>query len=138
MAPLVPLTKVVDLINEAGGEELKLCYQCGLCSGVCPWNKVRTFLVRRIMRQAQLGLVDFDDGDMWRCVTCQACVERCPRNVGIIDVFRALRRGITELGIAKVPDSLRITLKNIAGTGNPLGEPPENLANWAKGLDVKE
>ncbi len=138
MSALAPLKEVVDIIKEAGGEELKLCYQCGLCSGVCPWNMVRNFLVRRIMRQAQLGLVDFDDGDMWRCVTCQACVERCPRSVGIIDVIRALRRGITELGIAKVPDSLRITLKNISGTGNPLGEPPENRANWAKDLDIKE
>lgn len=138
MSTLAPLKEVVDIIKEAGGEELKLCYQCGLCSGVCPWNMVRNFLVRRIMRQAQLGLVDFEDEDMWRCVTCQACVERCPRNVGIIDVMKALRRGITELGIAKIPDSLRITIKNIAGTGNPLGEPPENRANWAKDLDIKE
>ncbi len=138
MSALVPLKEVVDIIKETGGEELKLCYQCGLCSGICPWNMVRSFLVRRIMRQAQLGLVDFEDEDMWRCVTCQACVERCPRSVGIIDVMRALRRSITELGIAKVPDSLRITIKNIAGTGNPLGEPPENRANWAKDLAIKE
>ncbi len=126
MPVLAPLKEVADIIKEAGGEELKLCYQCGLCTGVCPWNTVRSFLVRRIMHQAQLGLVDFEDEDMWLCVTCRACVERCPRSVGIIDIMKALRRGITELGIAKVPDSLRITIKNISGTGNPLGEPPEN------------
>jgi len=138
MPALAPLKEVVDIIKEAGGEELKLCYQCGLCTGVCPWNTVRSFLVRRIIRQAQLGLVDFEDEDMWLCVTCRACVERCPRSVGIIDVMKALRRGITELGIAKVPDSLRITIKNISGTGNPLGEPSENRANWAKDLDIKD
>lgn len=138
MPALAPLKEAVDIIKEAGGEELKLCYQCGLCTGVCPWNIVRSFLVRRIMHQAQLGLVDFEDEDMWLCVTCRACVERCPRSVNIIDIMKALRRGITELGIAKVPDSLRITIKNISGTGNPLGEPPENRANWAKGLDIKE
>ena len=55
-----PLKEVTDIIQEAGGEELKLCYQCGLCTGVCPWNTVRSFLVRRIMHQAQLGLVDFE------------------------------------------------------------------------------
>ncbi len=138
MSALAPFREVTDIIKEAGGEELKLCYQCGLCTGVCPWNIVRSFLVRRIMHQAQLGLVNFEDEDMWRCVTCRACVERCPRGVSIIDVMRALRRGITELGVAKVPDSLRITIKNISGTGNPLGEPPENRANWAKDLDIKE
>ena len=138
MPALAPLREVIEIIKEVGGEELKLCYQCGLCTGVCPWNTVRSFLVRRIMHQAQLGLVDFEDEDMWLCVTCRACVERCPRGVGIIDVMKAMRRGITELGIAKVPDSLRITIKNISATGNPLGEPPENRANWAKDLNVKE
>ena len=138
MQVITPLKEVTDIIKEAGGEELKLCYQCGLCTGVCPWNIVRSFLVRRIMHQAQLGLVDFEDEDMWLCVTCRACIERCPRSVNIIDIMKALRRGITELGIAKVPDSLRITIKNISGTGNPLGEPPENRANWAKDLDIKE
>ena len=138
MPAMTPLKEVTEIIEEAGGEELKLCYQCGLCTGVCPWNTVRSFLVRRIMHQAQLGLVDFEDEDMWLCVTCRACVERCPRGVGIIDVMRAMRRGITEFGVAKVPDSLRITIKNISATGNPLGEPPENRANWAKGLGIKE
>ncbi len=138
MEVITPFKEVTDIIKEAGGEELKLCYQCGLCTGICPWNTVRSFLVRRIMHQAQLGLVDFENEDMWLCVTCRACVERCPRSVNIIDVMKALRRGITELGIAKVPDSLRITIKNISGTGNPLGEPPENRANWAKDLDIKE
>ncbi|MDD4876387.1 MAG: (Fe-S)-binding protein [Dehalococcoidales bacterium] len=138
MEVTVPLKEVTDIIKESGGEELKLCYQCGLCTGVCPWNNVRSFTVRKIMHQAQLGLIDFEDEDMWRCVTCRACVDRCPRSVGIIDVMKAMRRGITELGIAKVPDSLRITMKNISTTGNPLGEPPENRADWAKGLDVKE
>ena len=138
MPTITPLKEVIEIIEEAGGKELKLCYQCGLCTGVCPWNTVRSFLVRRIMHQAQLGLVDFEDEDMWLCVTCRACVERCPRGVGIIDVMKAMRRGITELGIAKVPDSLRITIKNISATGNPLGEPPENRANWAKDLNIKE
>ncbi|MFC1984503.1 (Fe-S)-binding protein [Chloroflexota bacterium] len=137
MPALAPFKEVADIIKEAGGEELKLCYQCGLCTGVCPWNIVRSFLVRRIMHQAQLGLIDFEGEDMWLCVTCRVCVERCPRGVGIIDVMRAVRRGITELGVAKVPDSLRITIKNISATGNPLGEPPENRANWAKDLDIK-
>ena len=137
MQPVTPLKEVADIVNEEGGEALKLCYQCGTCTAVCPWNKVRSFIVRRIMHQGQLGLIDFEDEDVWLCVTCNNCVERCPRGVEIIDVMRALRRAITELAIAKVPDSLRITIKNITGVGNPLGEPSDKRANWAKDLDVK-
>jgi len=132
-----PVKEAVDIIKEEGGEILKLCYQCGLCTASCPWNLVRSFIVRRIMHQGQLGLIDFEDEEVWLCATCGACVQQCPRGVEIIDIMRALRRVVVEVGIAKVPDSLRITVKNIAGLGNPLGEPVENRANWAKGLGVK-
>jgi Fe-S oxidoreductase len=137
MQPVTPLKEVVDIINEEGGEILKLCYQCGTCTAVCPWNKVRNFIVRRIMHQGQLGLIDFEDEDIWLCATCNSCVKRCPRGVEIVDVMRALRRAVTELGIAKVPDSLRLTIKNISGVGNPLGEPEDKRADWAKDLNVK-
>jgi len=134
---VTPFREAVDIVVEAGGEPLKLCYQCGLCTAICPWNLVRNFVVRKMIHQAQLGLVDFEDEDVWRCVTCGACVKRCPRGVEIVDVMRALRRTIVELGMAKVPDSLRITVKNISGTGNPQGEAQEKRADWAEGLDVK-
>lgn len=137
MQTVAPFKEVIDIIKEEGGDILKLCYQCGVCSATCPWNLVRSFIVRRVMHQAQLGLIDFEAEEMWLCVTCGACVQRCPRGVEIIDIMRALRRVISEVGIAKVPDSLRIAIKNISGVGNPLGEPPETRADWAKGLGVK-
>jgi len=134
---VTPVKEAVDIIKEEGGEILKLCYQCGTCTASCPWNLVRSFIVRRIMHQGQLGLIDFENEEVWLCATCGACVQQCPRSVEIIDIMRALRRVVVEVGIAKVPDSLRITVKNIAGIGNPLGEPLENRVNWAKELNVK-
>jgi len=137
MQSITPLKEAVDIIKEEGGEILKLCYQCGICTSTCPWNMVRSFLVRRIMHQGQLGLIDFEAEDMWLCVTCKACVDRCPRNVEIIDIMRALRRVVVEVGIAKVPDSLRLAVKNISGVGNPQGEEREKRTDWAKDLGVK-
>ncbi len=137
MTAVAPYKEVSDIIKEEGGDILKLCYQCGLCTGACPWNLVRSFIVRRIMHQAQLGLIDFEDEDMWTCVGCKACVDRCPRGVEIVEIWRALRRVIVEVGAGKVPDSLRLTAKNFAGVGNPLGEPREKRVDWAKDLGVK-
>lgn len=137
MQSITPLKEAVDIIKEEGGEILKLCYQCGICTSTCPWNMVRSFLVRRIMHQGQLGLIDFEAEDMWLCVTCKACVDRCPREVEIIDIMRALRRVVVEVGIAKVPDSLRLAVKNISGVGNPQGEEREKRTDWAKDLGVK-
>jgi len=134
---VAPSREVVDIIKEEGGEILKLCYQCGMCTSTCPWNTVRSFLVRQLMHQAQLGLPDFEAEDIWLCVTCKACVDRCPRGVEIIDVWRALRKVIVEVGVGKVPDSLRLAVKNIAGVGNPQGEGREKRTDWAKDLGVK-
>jgi len=137
MSAVNPAREMVDALLEEGGGALELCYQCGLCSGTCPWNLVRSFTVRKMIHQAQVGLIDFEDEDVWLCATCGACVEQCPRGVEIIDIIRALRRTIVVLGAGKIPDSLRIAMKNISGTGNPLGEPQERRADWANGMDVK-
>ncbi|MCL0050280.1 (Fe-S)-binding protein [Dehalococcoidia bacterium] len=137
METLTPFKEAVDVVLEAGGEPLKTCYQCGLCSGTCPWNLVRGFIVRRMIHQAQLGLVDFESEEVWRCATCGACVKRCPRGVEIIDIMRALRKVIAEVGVAKVPDSLRFSVKNISSLGNPQGEVPEKRGDWAKDRDIK-
>jgi Fe-S oxidoreductase len=137
MAVLSPYREATDLIIEAGGEPLRSCYSCGVCTAVCPWNLVRDFNPRRIMHEAQLGVTDFDNEQNWVCATCGACVQNCPRGVDLIDVMRALRRAVVSLGIGTVPDALRISAKNITGVGNPFGESPEKRADWAKDLGVK-
>ena len=129
--------ELTDILKEEGGDILKLCYQCGTCTGTCPWNQVSSFLSRRLIHKAQLGVVDLEDEEVWKCVGCKLCVERCPRGVEIPDIMRALRRVIVGLGAGKIPDSLRITAKNISGVGNPLGEPSEKRADWAKDANVK-
>lgn len=137
MEAVTPFKEVADIIKEEGGDAFKLCYQCGTCTATCPWHLVRRFPPRRMIHQAQLGLSEFEAEEMWQCVTCGACVERCPRGVEIIDIMRALRRSIVSLGVAEVPEALRMTIKNISGTVNPLGEAAEKRPQWASEFDIK-
>lgn len=137
MKALSPYKEAVEVLKEAGGEISELCYQCGLCTGSCPWNLVRSFLVRRLMHESQLGLVDFESEDVWLCATCGMCVQACPRGVEIIDVMRALRRTVVGLGVGAVPDSLRLATNSMASAGNPWGEPREQRGDWAGALNVK-
>jgi Fe-S oxidoreductase len=134
---LRPDLDALGVILEVGGEPLRLCYQCGTCTATCPWNLVKSFRIRKLIQQSQVGLVDFDAEETWMCTTCKACVDRCPRGVEIIDIMRSLRRVVAEIGASRVPDSLRLTLKSIAGEGNPLGEAREKRNDWTKGRDVK-
>ena len=137
--PLSPYKPVVDGIKDEGGGADKFCYECGKCDTVCPWNRVRRFPVRRIINQAKFGVVPFESEDIWLCTTCGNCVQRCPRGVEIIDVMRAMRRVLVPDGV--VPTSipnLRGFMTSIASVGNPWGQEPQDRANWAKDLEVKE
>jgi len=139
IVPLAPFKVVVDGIRESGGDAFRFCYQCGKCDTVCPWNRVRTFLVRRLVNQAKFGVIAFESEDLWLCATCGSCVQRCPRGVEIIDVMRAVRRLLVPEGVvpASIPN-LRSVMTSIASVGNPWGQEPEARANWAKEIGVRE
>jgi Fe-S oxidoreductase len=130
--------EIVDIIKAKGGEAFKLCYQCGKCDTVCPWNKVRTFSMRKLVREAAFGMTEIENEDLWRCTTCGRCPEKCPRNVNQIDSGVALRRVATEYGVfPKAVHPVRGVSASLAAKGNPLNEERTNRANWAEGLSVK-
>jgi Fe-S oxidoreductase len=132
---VAPFKEAIDAIKEAGGEAYKYCYQCGLCDTVCPWNRVRDFSMRSIVRQAAFGLPEIEGEDMWRCTTCGSCPQRCPRGVGTIDVTMSFRRIATDAGITPAP--IHTTSVNLGAEGNPMGEQRAQRADWAEGLSVK-
>ncbi len=136
MGAVNPFKEATEMFLEAGGEALQACYQCGLCTGACPWNLVREFHVRELIHTTQVGLLTEVDGeDNWLCATCGACVARCPRGVAIIDIMRAIRRVGYQFEIA--PKELKSFMSTLANEGNPWGETRDNRTNWTKGLDVK-
>ncbi len=130
--------EIVDVIKQKGGDAFKMCFQCGLCDTLCPWNRVRAFSMRRLVRQATFGMTEIEKEDLWLCTTCGRCLIECPRDVRQIESGMALRRIASEYGI--FPDTAR-PLKRIsaslAAEGNPLNEKRENRASWAEGLSVK-
>jgi Fe-S oxidoreductase len=130
--------EIVDAIKANGGEAFKLCFQCGLCDVVCPWNRVRSFSMRKIVREAAFGLTDIESEDIWRCTTCGRCPQQCPRDVKQIESGVALRRIATEYGV--FPSSVRVvrTVRgSLMGEGNPLNEARKNRSNWAEGLSIE-
>jgi len=137
METVAPFKEAIDAIKEAGGDAFKLCYQCGLCDVVCPWNRVRTFSMRKIVREATFGLTEIESEEIWRCTTCGRCPQQCPRDVKQIDDVVALRRIATEYRV--FPTSARPVRTVSAGltAGNPFGEERAKRADWAKGLSVR-
>ncbi len=139
METVAPFIEVIDEIKEAGGEIFKLCFQCGLCDVVCPWNKVRKFSMRKLIREAAFGLSEVEGEDIWRCTTCGTCPAQCPRGVKQIDISVALRKlaSVYEIFPASVK-SARTARASLISEGNPLQGERGKRADWAKGLPIKK
>jgi Fe-S oxidoreductase len=135
---VAPFKEIIDVIKESGGEAFALCYQCGTCDVVCPWNKVKKFSIRKIVRQATFGLTEIESEEMWRCTTCGKCQQQCPRGVKIIECGISLRRIATEYGVFPgSAEPIPAISGSLSGEGNPLSEKRHDRANWSEGLQVK-
>jgi len=130
--------EIIDVIKANGGDAFKLCYQCGLCDTVCPWNRVRNFSMRKIVRQAAFGMTEIENEDIWRCTTCGRCPQKCPRDVRQIESGVALRRIAMEYGVFPAAvRPVRTVRASLIGEGNPLNELRKNRADWTEGLSVQ-
>jgi Fe-S oxidoreductase len=136
---VAPFAEAIEEIRKAGAESGRLCFQCGKCDVYCPWNTVRDFSIRKIIREASFGLTEIEGDEIWRCTTCGSCPSICPRGVGQIEVGVAVRRVAAEYGM--FPDTVsavRNASASLVADGNPLNAKREARAEWAAGMPVNQ
>lgn len=83
-----------DVAAEPGGENVKLCFACGLCTASCPVADIDPeYNPRRIIRMVLLGMRKevLSSGFIWFYSQCYTCQAHCPQNVNFADVMKALR-----------------------------------------------
>jgi len=133
-----PFKDIVEEIKELGGDATKYCYQCGKCDTVCPWNKVTTFSMRKLIREATFGIPEVELEEVWRCTTCGKCPKECPRDVKQIDDVVAIRRMAMGYGVSNaLLKPVRSASASLAAEGNPIVQERSKRADWAEGLNVK-
>ncbi len=75
-------------------ELVQVCFQCGVCSGVCPVARILPgFLPRRMILDILSGESNkvVTSGHAWDCLTCGACQERCPMHIGLLNFISGIR-----------------------------------------------
>ena len=103
--------KLRDEILRISGVNVKKCMKCGKCSASCP-----SFNEMDIKPHQFVTYVINDDVEAlansksaWKCLSCFACIERCPRNVQpgkLIDAARQVlirQRGQEGLSPNEIP-----------------------------------
>lgn len=103
-----------ERIKEISGSNPLKCMKCGKCSASCPsYNEMDIKphqFVSYVVNNDIESLVNSQS--LWKCLSCFACIERCPRDVQpgkIIDAARQLvvrQRGETYLSPNEIPELL--------------------------------
>jgi heterodisulfide reductase subunit C len=83
----------VRKVKELSGENLQSCYQCGMCSGVCPAASNMDLSPRQVIELARLGMQEeiAESKTVWICATCLACTVNCPRGFDLSKLMEAIR-----------------------------------------------
>jgi heterodisulfide reductase subunit C len=104
-------------------ESINQCIQCGTCSGSCPLADLMDHAPRELFALLREGAYDeaLHSNTPWFCVSCYACMVRCPREIPVTDLMYAFKEVITKHGTApknlKMPDMYQAFSGNIKNTG---------------------
>lgn len=82
-----------ELIKEISGVNTKKCMKCGKCSASCPAYEEMDIRPHQFVSYVQNGDVNalLASKSIWKCLSCFACVERCPRDVKPAKLIEAVR-----------------------------------------------
>jgi len=111
----------VRKVKELSGENLQLCYQCGMCSGVCPAAPDMDLSPRQVIELARLGMQEeiAESKTVWICATCLACTVNCPRGFDLSKLMEAirlltLRKNVDHVRPEQIPPEERDDIPQIA------------------------
>lgn len=107
-------TVKADKLREMSGVNTRKCMKCGKCSASCPAYEEMDIRPHQFVSYVESGDIEplLESKSIWKCLSCFACVERCPRDVKPAKLIEAVRqmvvrqRGGSYLSPNEVPELL--------------------------------
>lgn len=82
-----------EQILRSSGVNVRKCMKCGKCSATCPSYDEMEYHPHQFVYMVEKGDIEtlMKSESIYKCLTCFACVERCPRGVEPAKVIEAVR-----------------------------------------------
>ena len=89
-------TILLDTITSISGVNPRKCMKCGKCSGACPAYDEMEYHPHQFVSMVENGRIEelMNSRGIYNCLSCFACVERCPRNVEPAKLIEAVRLAV--------------------------------------------
>lgn len=105
------MSNQVELIKEISGVNPLKCMKCGKCSASCPSYNEMDIKPHQFVSYVQNEDIEalVNSKSLYKCLSCFACIERCPRSVQpgkLIDAARQLvirQKGQSHLSPDEIP-----------------------------------
>ena len=81
-----------EILRMSGVNTAK-CMKCGKCSATCPAYDEMEYHPHQFVYMVESGDIEplLNSDSLYRCLTCFACIERCPRSVEPAKLVEAVR-----------------------------------------------
>lgn len=82
-----------DEILHMSGVDTKKCMKCGKCSATCPAFAEMEYHPHQFVSMIDQGNIEplLKSESIYKCLSCFACMERCPRDVKPAKLIEAVR-----------------------------------------------
>ena len=99
-----------DIIRSSGVNPKK-CMKCGKCTATCPSFDEMEYHPHQFVYMVESGDIEplLESKSLYKCLSCFACVDRCPRGVEPAKLVEAVK-----LSVIRQKDSNRLKADNIA------------------------
>ncbi len=85
-----------ETIRRISGVNPRKCMKCGKCTASCPAYDEMEFHPHQFVDMVENGRIEelMRSRGIYRCLSCFACVERCPRSVEPAKLIEAVRLAV--------------------------------------------
>lgn len=82
-----------DEVVRISGVNPRKCMRCGKCTATCPSFDKMEYHPHQFVYMVETGNIEplLNSESLYRCLTCFACVDRCPREVEPAKLVEAIR-----------------------------------------------
>ena len=87
---------MIDTIKRISGVNPRKCMKCGKCTASCPAFDRMQFHPHQFVDMVENGRIEelINSKGIYTCLSCFACVERCPRSVEPANLIEAVRLAV--------------------------------------------
>lgn len=85
-----------DEIIRSSGVNPKKCMKCGKCSATCPAYDEMEYHPHQFVSMVESGNIEplMNSKSLYKCLSCFACIDRCPRGVQPAKLVEAVRLAV--------------------------------------------